>query len=145
MDSMMVLRGVGERRAAKLAEVYVGRAVGDGAEGLGDALGGGEFGCVALAVFDRQGVGVVAFGTGDGEAGGGIEPAGQRDEGVGLGHGFSQNKEVRFGHVNQPWRAGPGALRPHAASAGGVEHRTRGIVPRRRFGDEASAPVRCPR
>lgn len=43
----------------------------------------------ALAVLDRQGVGFEAGVAGDGQAGGGVEPARQQDEGARFGHGGS--------------------------------------------------------
>jgi hypothetical protein len=81
-------RGVGERRAAELAEVYVGTTRWAAApRALATRWAAASSAAMALAVLDRQGVGVEAFGAGDGEAGGGIEPAGQQDEGAGAAPG----------------------------------------------------------
>jgi hypothetical protein len=88
----------------------VGDPVGGGAKGLGHALGGGELGGMALAILDRQGIGVEAFGAGNCQAGGGIKPAREQDEGAGAwgSHdlsGISENSNVdrrSTGHHSGP-------------------------------------------
>ena len=75
--------GVGQGRAAELAEFDAGEAVLPGAKGFGDAFRCRQLGDMALAVGDGQGVGFKTLLAGDGQAGGGIQPARQQDDGAG--------------------------------------------------------------
>ena len=54
----------------------------DGAERRGHALGRFKFPRVALAVGERERVGLVALGFGDGQHGGGVEAAAEQNDGA---------------------------------------------------------------
>lgn len=76
----------GQSGATEEAQVERHGAMLDGAEGGGDATGRFQLDRMALAVSDGEGVAGKAVAASDGESGGGIETAGQQDDG-GSRHG----------------------------------------------------------
>ncbi len=77
---------VGEGGTAELGEIEFERALFDRTKSLGDVGGGRQLGTVALSVIERQAVGRESPLAGDGEAGGGIQTPGKKDDGF-IWHG----------------------------------------------------------
>ncbi len=77
--------GIGQRRAAKARQVQAEGAVGCRAQVVRHALCGLQFDVVTLTVVQRQAVAAIAFGLGDGQHGGRIQPAVEQDDGIGGG------------------------------------------------------------
>ena len=90
--------GIGERGAAKFAQIDLGDAVFAGAQFGGNAPGGGEFGVVALAVGEREGVTVKAAPARQRKTGGGIQSAREQNHGAG-GGGEGQHTASLLGTV----------------------------------------------
>ena len=78
-DTSAKMRGL----EAELAQIDVADAMFLRTQGRGYPRRGIQLGGMALAVSDRQGIGFITFRTGNREAGGGIESAGEQDNSAG--------------------------------------------------------------